>query len=38
MTHAFRRWAAAGLILYAGYGFRHSKLGKQAPAANQAGS
>ncbi|MEK6604530.1 MAG: amino acid permease, partial [Nitrospirota bacterium] len=34
----FLVWAAAGLILYALYGFRHSKLGKQAPVANQAGS
>ena len=34
----FLVWAAAGLILYAVYGFRHSKLGKQAPVANQAGS
>ncbi|MEK7222012.1 MAG: amino acid permease [Nitrospirota bacterium] len=34
----FLVWAAVGLILYAVYGFRHSKLGKQAPVANQAGS
>lgn len=31
-------WAAVGLILYAVYGFRHSKVGKQAPAANKIGS
>lgn len=34
----FLVWAAVGLILYALYGFRHSKLGKQAPVTNQAGS
>jgi APA family basic amino acid/polyamine antiporter len=31
-------WAVVGLILYAVYGFRHSKLGKQVPVANQAGA
>jgi APA family basic amino acid/polyamine antiporter len=31
-------WAVIGLILYSAYGFRHSKLGKQAPATDKAGS
>jgi APA family basic amino acid/polyamine antiporter len=31
-------WALVGLILYAVYGFRHSKLGKQAPVTNRAGA
>jgi len=34
----FLVWAAVGLILYTVYGFRHSKLGRQAPGANKAGS
>jgi APA family basic amino acid/polyamine antiporter len=34
----FLVWAAAGLILYAVYGFRHSRLGKQASVTNTAGS
>ncbi|TSA01379.1 MAG: amino acid permease [Nitrospiraceae bacterium] len=34
----FLVWAVVGLILYAVYGFRHSKLGRQAPGANKAGS
>ncbi|TAL12761.1 MAG: amino acid permease [Nitrospirae bacterium] len=31
-------WAAAGLILYASYGFRHSKVGKRAFGTGGAGS
>jgi APA family basic amino acid/polyamine antiporter len=31
-------WAVAGLLLYAVYGFRHSKLGQQAPVTNRAGA
>ena len=31
-------WAVVGLILYSVYGFRHSKLGKQASVTNKAGS
>ncbi|MBI3810552.1 MAG: amino acid permease [Nitrospirae bacterium] len=34
----FLVWAVVGLILYSVYGFRHSKLGRQAPGANKAGS
>ncbi len=34
----FLVWAVAGLILYAGYGFRHSKVGKPAAVTNQPGA
>ena len=34
----FLVWAVVGLILYSVYGFRHSKLGKQALVTNKAGA